>query len=231
MIPCVILTGGMGTRISSNFPDIPKALIPVTGKPFIDWKLRQLEEQGVNEVYLLTGVGGDQIYSYVSRNVTSTMRICFIPDGLIPLGTAGAIKSALAFLPDYFLLTFGDTLLDERIPSFVTSETYYQKPNLLVVSKSLGPSDSFNVLVEDKFVVNYSKTIDQEKMNFVDYGYALLNSSAFGEIEQGVKADLSSVLLNLIANRDLVAHQTSESYYEIGTPEGLARTVDRLKQL
>jgi NDP-sugar pyrophosphorylase family protein len=218
------LAGGLGTRISKNFPETPKALIPVLGKPFIDWKLAQLEKQGITEVYLLTGIGGDKIYTHISALDLTTMKVCLIPDGCMQLGTAGAIKNAAEFLPDYFLLTFGDTLLEEKISSFVGVQTLLEKPNVLVVTDSLGPSDNFNVSVKENLVNEYSKTGGIAKMNFVDYGYALFNKSVFDGVERYANSDLKVVVSNLASQGLLNAHQTSKSYYEIGTPAGLERT-------
>jgi NDP-sugar pyrophosphorylase family protein len=228
MIPCVILAGGMGTRISKNFPDTPKALIPLLGKPFIDWKLAQLEYQGITEVYLLTGVGGDEVYKHISSIDLAGLKVCMIPDGVAPLGTAGAIKNAARFLPDYFLLTFGDTLLDERISSFVGSQTLADRPNLLVVSDNVGPSDKLNVCANDALITLYSKTSNNAEMNCVDYGYALFNKSVFDKVDSGSNADLISVITSLISQRLLIAHKTSRPYYEIGTPAGLERTATYL---
>lgn len=229
MIPCVILAGGLGTRISKNFPETPKALIPVLGKPFIDWKLTQLEQQGITEVYLLTGVGGEKIYSHVSALDLGKLKVCMIPDGLDQLGTAGAIKNASSFLPDYFLLTFGDTLLDERISSFVSMKALEGKPNLLVVTDNVGPSDKLNVCVSDQLITLYSKTGDETKMNYVDYGYALFNKPVFDCIDSATNSDLKVVITDLIKKKLLQAHETSSSYYEIGTPDGLLRTETHLK--
>jgi NDP-sugar pyrophosphorylase family protein len=229
MIPCVILAGGMGTRISKNFPSTPKALIPVMGKPFIDWKLAQLENQGVTEVYLLTGIGGGEVYNHVASIDLPGLKICMIPDGVAPLGTAGAIKNAAKFLPDYFLLTFGDTLLDERISSFVDNQTLADRPNMLVVTDNVGPSDNLNVCVNDAQITSYSKTSNEAKMNYVDYGYALFNKSVFDKVESASNTDLMVVVTDLITKRLLLAHKTSKSYYEIGTPAGLDRTETYLK--
>jgi D-glycero-alpha-D-manno-heptose 1-phosphate guanylyltransferase len=229
MIPCVILAGGLGTRISKKFPGVPKALIPIGGKLFIDWKLAQLQQQGVKEVYLLTGVGGDQIFAHISRNYDqANLKFCFIPDGKIPLGTAGAIKSAENMLPDYFLLTFGDTLLEEEISNFATTEFLTNERNLLVATDNVGPSDQMNLYVEGTQVVDYSKNSKSKKMNYVDYGYALFSKSAFSEIGSGTFTDLSSVIALLIKNRNLGAHLTNAPYYEIGTPSGFLRTEEFL---
>ena len=62
---CVILAGGLGTRIRERGADRPKALIPVLGKPFVDYQLEWLARQGVRRVVLCVGHLGAMIAAAV----------------------------------------------------------------------------------------------------------------------------------------------------------------------
>ena len=57
----VILCGGLGTRLQPITNNLPKALAPVNGKPFITYILKQLAQQGIKRVVLLTGYLGHLI--------------------------------------------------------------------------------------------------------------------------------------------------------------------------
>jgi NDP-sugar pyrophosphorylase family protein len=67
---CVVLAGGLGTRISAiTDNNIPKALIDVGGIPFLHFKIMSLIEMGFTSIDLLVGVHGEQIDMFVkSRN-------------------------------------------------------------------------------------------------------------------------------------------------------------------
>jgi NDP-sugar pyrophosphorylase family protein len=67
-LPVVVLAGGLGTRLGKIGSNIPKALVEVAGRPFLDWKIRQLSNQNVDSIYLLTGHFGSQIYDFISKN-------------------------------------------------------------------------------------------------------------------------------------------------------------------
>ena len=62
---CVILCGGLGTRISKYFSNVPKILIKVNKKPFIDYKIRQLKK--FKKIYLCCGFKSEQISAYVEE--------------------------------------------------------------------------------------------------------------------------------------------------------------------
>ena len=87
----IILCGGLGTRFREVREDIPKALAPIQGVPFIDLLLDDLIDQGFRRVILATGHLGDQLKKYVKRRTDAEYIISCEP---IPLGTGGAIKFA-----------------------------------------------------------------------------------------------------------------------------------------
>ena len=66
MIPqAVILLGGKGTRIAAQFPDVPKALVPVAGRPFLEWQLDWLRQNGMTRVLLAGGYKADVLERYL----------------------------------------------------------------------------------------------------------------------------------------------------------------------
>ena len=64
--PVVVLAGGKGTRVAHlTGSSMPKAMLPIGGRPFIDLKLEGLSGQGVREVYLMTGHAGEPLERHV----------------------------------------------------------------------------------------------------------------------------------------------------------------------
>ena len=87
----LILCGGLGTRFRVVREDIPKALAPVQGTPFIDLLLDDLIAQGFSRIILATGHLGDQLENYVKQRTDAEYVISKEPK---TLGTGGAIKYA-----------------------------------------------------------------------------------------------------------------------------------------
>ena len=60
----IIMAGGKGTRISALFPDIPKPLIPIEGKPVLEWEIGSLRDQGFTDIVLTVSHMADKIQAY-----------------------------------------------------------------------------------------------------------------------------------------------------------------------
>ena len=111
---CVILAGGMGTRLGARTTTVPKPILPVGDRPFLAWLLRELQRYGFTEALLLCGHLGQALQSGmdgITARLPKPMRIVFSHEAT-PLGTAGALVNARALLDDRFLLCNGDSLTD-----------------------------------------------------------------------------------------------------------------------
>jgi D-glycero-alpha-D-manno-heptose 1-phosphate guanylyltransferase len=103
----VILLGGRGTRIASLYPDRPKALVPVAGRPFIEWQIDWLRRGGATSFHLAAGHLADQIEAWAAPHPDIT--VSREPE---PLGTGGALRHIEPHLHhDRFWVLNGDTLL------------------------------------------------------------------------------------------------------------------------
>src|SRR4029077_3578182 len=92
---CVILSGGIGTRMKPYTEQIPKSLIPVAGKPFLKYQLDYLASQGVNQLLLSIGYKGGVIRDYVRREPPRGLEDAWVDEGGDLRGTAGALRLAL----------------------------------------------------------------------------------------------------------------------------------------
>ena len=107
IMQAIILLGGQGTRLRDLYPDRPKALVPVAGRPFIDWQIDWLRRGGVTEVHLAAGFMAEQIEAWAATQGAVT-----VTREPTPLGTGGALKFIEPHIrSDPFLVVNGDTLL------------------------------------------------------------------------------------------------------------------------
>lgn len=99
------MAGGRGTRIAELFPDIPKPLIPVDGKPILEREIRSLASQGFKDIILTVGYLADKIISYFGDGSQLGVRIDYFVEET-PLGNAGALfqlKDKIGNEPFYLL--------------------------------------------------------------------------------------------------------------------------------
>ena len=114
MTPSVaILAGGLATRIRPITDKIPKALIPIRGRPFVEYQLDLLAEMGLRHVVLCTGYKGEMIEDHLGDGSRFGLSVEYSHDGEILLGTGGALKRALPRLGNRFVVIYGDSYLDE----------------------------------------------------------------------------------------------------------------------
>src|SRR4051812_33410009 len=109
-LQAVILAGGLGTRLGTITKETPKPLVNIKGKPFLEWQLQFLADQGVKKFLLLTGYKGEMIENYFGNGKKWGFNISYSQEAL-PLGTGGALLQAVPKLADRFLLLFGDSFL------------------------------------------------------------------------------------------------------------------------
>ncbi|MFP3644425.1 nucleotidyltransferase family protein [Paraburkholderia sp. SIMBA_054] len=109
MIPAIVLAGGLGTRLRSVVPDLPKPMAEVAGKPFLWWVLRRLEAQGIGDVYLSVGYKRETIEAYFGAKF-GALNVHYVVEDE-PLGTGGAIAKAFDAIggEEAFVLN-GDTM-------------------------------------------------------------------------------------------------------------------------
>lgn len=107
---CIILAGGLGTRLRSVVADVPKCLAPVRGRPFLHWQIESLRARGIDHIVLALGHGAAMVEATVTGLATGLAIECVTEPSA--LGTGGAIAFALdtAGLGEA-LVANGDTFL------------------------------------------------------------------------------------------------------------------------
>ena len=122
-VTALILAGGKGTRIASLYPDIPKPMIPVNGRPFLYWVIRWVMRQGIRRIVISTGHLAEKIEEWVETKPLGddVEIICRREDKT--LGTAGGIRNCLDLLGELTLVTNGDSLIDADIKDAIVPKT------------------------------------------------------------------------------------------------------------
>ncbi len=220
-LQAVILAGGLGTRLRPMTHSIPKAMVPICGRPFMEYQLEALCASGVDDVVLCVGYLGQQIVDHFGdgREFGLSIRYGFERKQL--LGTAGAIKNVEDLLNDSFFVVNGDTYSIIDFPGIMAHFLGSDRLGLMVVFRNADQWDRSNVVVDGDTVRIYDKERKLPEMVHIDFGVAAFRREAFGQIPQGTVVDLSSVYQPLIRRRQLLAYETAQRFYEVGSLAGL----------
>ncbi len=226
---CVILAGGLGTRMRPWTVHLPKTLIPVRDVPFAHYQLAWLASHGVTEVVYSIAVKGEMVRDFVGDGRSWKLRIHYVEDGNELVGTAGALRRVLdaGLLRARFLVLYGDSFLpfDCRLLDEVFAAQ--RRPAMMAVYRNQNRFDTGNVRYSNGVVQLYRKVKSGEQadpsLDFIDYGIAALTPGAIAEqVPAGVKADLADVYHRLSVADRLAGFEATERFYEIGSPAGLA---------
>ncbi|MBV8571526.1 MAG: nucleotidyltransferase family protein [Acidobacteriaceae bacterium] len=221
MLPCAILCGGLATRLRPITEKIPKSLVPIADEPFLAHQLRLLRTGGINEAVLCVGHLGEQIRAFAGDGRQFGMKISYSFDGARLLGTAGAIRKALPFLPESFFVLYGDSYLPCDYAAVAEVFSAARKRGLMTIYRNEGHYDTSNVHAKDGVILRYDKRNKTPEMQFIDYGLGVFQRSVFLELPAGEVVDLADVYQNLLKARDLACYEVKQRFYEIGSEEGI----------
>ena len=222
-MPVAILAGGLATRLRPLTSTMPKALVPVAGKPFLLHQLEYLCTQGVRQVVLCTGYRASQIEAVVGNGSVCGLKVDYSEDGETLLGTGGAIAKALPLLGPAFFVLYGDSFLPVSFAEVESQWHQTKKPALMAVFRNEGQWDTSNVFFENPMVIEYNKHEPRPEMSFIDYGLAVLSSEAFADYRDSTPFDLADLYHDLSLAGKLAGIEVFERFYEIGSHQGLAQ--------
>lgn len=112
-VTAVVLAGGLGERIRHLAPGVPKPMITVRGRPFLEWVVRFLQRQGVRQVVLSAGFKAEVIERHFAKEPVPGMRVTCVAEPSA-LGTGGGLLYAARqskAAPEAWLVLNGDSLV------------------------------------------------------------------------------------------------------------------------
>jgi NDP-sugar pyrophosphorylase family protein len=220
--PVVILAGGLATRLRPLTEKIPKALVEVAGRPFLEHQLDLLKQNSITEVILCLGYLGEMIEQRYGDGEALGVRIRYSFDGPILLGTGGAIKRASALLSDAFFVLYGDSYLPIDFQAVAAAFIEASQPALMTIFANADAWDTSNVWFEQDRIRLYSKREKLPEMRFIDYGLMVCRRQIFDDSPRDVPFNLADTLETLSRKGQLAGHEVHQRFYEIGSPSGLA---------
>jgi N-acetyl-alpha-D-muramate 1-phosphate uridylyltransferase len=221
MFPVALLAGGLATRLRPITEKIPKALVEVAGRPFINWQLEDLARQGVKRVVMCTGYLGEQIEASVGNGSQFGLDVLYSPDGPVLLGTGGALRKALPELGNTFFVLYGDSFLPINYAEVEAAFAASEKSALMTVLRNGNRWDKSNVLYLDGHLQEYNKRTPRPEMAYIDYGLGVMSASVMEPYSLSEPFDLADVYQSLSLQDKLSGFEVYERFYEIGSHTGL----------
>lgn len=221
----VVLAGGLATRMRPHTLTVPKAMLPVAGRPFVDWQLERLVAAGLRDVVMCIAHLGEQIRDHVGDGAKLGARVEWSEEGPTLLGTAGALRAALPLLEESFLVTYGDSYLPfDYAEPLRLLDAHDDCDGVMAVFGNAGRWDTSNVVTDGVWVLRYEKGAGASDPTFdhIDYGATALRRQVVAAVSPSEPSALDRVQRDLAARKRLRACVARERFFEIGSPAGLA---------
>lgn len=232
---CVILAGGLGTRLHAVTGDrIPKALVEVAGRPFLDWQLRLLKSQQIDNVILCIGHHAEAIEQFAGNGSKWGIQINYSKDGPKLLGTGGALRQALdrGLVQESFFLLYGDSYLPVDFQRVANSFLDSKRPALMSVYQNKNTIEPSNCCVMNGEIKAYVKSpAERERLktkhgwefDWVDYGLSIFSVRWVERIPSQTVADLAVELQKSSLENELSCYEMASPYFEVGSEAGLKK--------
>ena len=222
----IILSAGEGTRMRPLTLTKPKTMLPVAGKPIIQYNIESLRDSGVTDILLIINYKKSMVKNYFKDGKKLGINISYkIQDHLS--GTANAIGYGENFVNDEFIVLNGDIILDTDLITSIIKEYSENKPDTLMVLTEVENPTLFGVVrVEGNLVKKIIEKPSIEKIpsNYVNTGIYIFNEDIFDKIAKTKKSPrgeyeiTDSLAMQIDDNKTIWGFKSNKRWLDVGRP-------------
>jgi D-glycero-alpha-D-manno-heptose 1-phosphate guanylyltransferase len=228
---CIILAGGLGTRLRSAIGDHPKCMAPLNGKPFLHYILQYLEQQGCTRIVLSLGYKHEVILQWVEEEKPG-----FDLDYVIeqePLGTGGGIKLALGAATSATPIVLnGDTLFQIDLEQLKEFHELQKAETTLALKEMLRFSRYGSVQLDENNRIEAFDEKSYKEAGLINGGIYCISRERFLSREIPAKFSFEKDYLEAFVQERQFSGQVNNGYFiDIGVPEDYQQAQQDFKQL
>jgi len=227
----VILAGGRGKRLRPITDKIPKPMVKIEGKPFLQYQLELLSKYGIKNIVLCVGYLKNMIIDYFRDGSEYGINIVYSEEEEA-LDTGGALKNAQSHLDDLFLVLNGDTYLPINYIHLLYFFKERKPIGMMVVYNNERNVAMNNVQVaDDGRILSYRKSDGGKDLNGVDAGVYIFRKEIVRFFPRRKAFSLEKeVFPKIIERGKMIGFVTNVPFYDIGTPERLRKFIDFIRK-
>ncbi len=226
----IILAGGFGTRLRSRLTDLPKAMAPIAGRPFLEFLLDRLVAAGASRVILSVGHLRQIILDRIPLDYRG-IQIKFAIEQS-PLGTGGAIRHAMREVQEPSVLVMnGDTYVDVDLAGMVKKHRIERSIMTIAVTYVDDAARYGGVIIQDGKVIGFAEK-GKFGPSWINAGTYVLSSDFPWPASLPTRFSFEEdVMVPLVAEIRPAAFPYAGCFLDIGVPEDLDRAETALPQL
>jgi len=220
VLPVLLLTAGLGTRLDPLTRLVAKPAVPLGGRTLIEHVLDWLQRQGVRDVVLNLHHRPETITSVVGDGAHLGLRVRYSWEPVL-LGSAGGPRRALPLLAETFLIVNGDTLCEMDLPAIVAAHAESGARATLAVVPNAAPGHYNGIAVDDRDRVQGFVARGHAEKTWHFVGVQVVSASLFKPLPDGQAAEtVAGIYRDRVAqgSRDIRVHRTDAPFIDVGTP-------------
>lgn len=180
----LLLAGGLGTRLRPLTETVPKCLIPVAGKPMLDYWFDALEAAGIREVLLNTHHHAGQVRDHI-RKVNAT-RALTVTEAYEPqlLGSAGTVHANRAWADgsDAVVIIYADNLSDVDLGALLAFHAAHDDPMSMMLFRTAYPRQCGIATLDGDRIVDFVEKPENPASDLANAGLYVVDADAWREI-------------------------------------------------
>lgn len=145
----VILAAGLGTRMQKTFPQTPKSMLQISGKPLIQDQIEHLKKFGIKDFYINLHFQPEKIKDFLKDGSNLGVSITYSLEGKL-LGTSGALNNFKNYLNETFIVLYGDIFTRVDFDKFLQFHKNKNAQASLLIHETDHPEDSDLVEIDNK---------------------------------------------------------------------------------
>jgi len=226
----VILAGGRGTRMRPITNDRPKPMVPILGRPFLQYQIEELRAQGFERVLILLGYLPEVVQNYFGDGSRWGVRIEYSvtePDQL----TSSRVATARHMIDPCFLLLYCDNYWPMRFSRLWARFREAGKPALITCYSNKDAYTRGSVrLDEDGHVRVFDRLRTAPGLREVEISYAILTDLALALLPEQDTLLEEALYTPLARQGRLTAYTSDHRYYSVGSLNRLPATEKFLRR-
>lgn len=223
----VILAGGQGVKLRPLTYELPKALIPVGGKPILQYLIELLRSSDVRDIILATGHLGKKIRDHFGNGRTLGVEITYLEETK-PLGTAGALKNAQKSLgSEQFLVLHGDILVDIDLAELIRFHQEQHVVGTIALTTTKEATSFGMVSLRGSKIVNYIEKPSQKETTsyLINSGIYIFEPEIFTYIDRAKGKLLEDIFPHLAHEGKLAGFPFEGRWLDVSTPKAYEEAI------
>jgi NDP-sugar pyrophosphorylase family protein len=222
----VILAAGKGVRWKPLTNELPKALIPLKGRPILEHTILYLKKFGINQIYLVIGHLGEKIREYFGGGESWGVNIVYIEDKK-QKGTAPALKAVEAVIrKETFLVWYVDEIAEIDLFDFAEFHKKHKATVTLALSSVADPKDLGIVKLQGTRIKEFIEKPQKKVSSYiVNAGIFIAEPEIFKYIKNSTKSLEKEVFPILAKENKLFGYLFAGKWFDIGTPRGYTKVL------